>query len=168
MPVKLRLYGVFAMKLKDILSENLIKIPLLSREKRQVIEEIVDVLVEAQCIKDRNDVLKAVLEREAVMSTGVGDEVAIPHGKSEGAPGIVVALGIAKEPIEFQAMDDRPVRLIWLLVGPPDQTGPHLKALSRISRLMHRKEFRELLIASANSKDALNAIIREEEKYLEN
>jgi fructose-specific phosphotransferase system IIA component len=155
------------MKLKDILSEQLIKIPLASREKRQVIEEIVEVLVKAKCVKDRNDVLKAVLEREAVMSTGVGDEVAIPHGKSEAAPEIVVALGIAKDPIDFQSMDDRPVRLIWLLVGPPDQTGPHLKALSRISRLMHKREFREQLMDSANPKEALNAIIREEEKYLE-
>jgi mannitol/fructose-specific phosphotransferase system IIA component (Ntr-type) len=65
-------------------------------------------------------------------------------------------------------MDDRPVRLIWLLVGPPDQTGPHLKALSRISRLMHKREFREQLMASTNAKAAFEAIIREEEKYLEN
>jgi mannitol/fructose-specific phosphotransferase system IIA component (Ntr-type) len=128
---------------------------------------MVDVLVKAHRIKDREEVLKAVLDREAVMSTGVGDEVAIPHGKAEAAPEIVAALGIAREPIEFQSMDDRPVRLIWLLVGPPDQTGPHLKALSRISRLMHKREFREQLITSPNAKAALNAIIREEEKYLE-
>lgn len=156
------------MKLKDILSENLIKIHLSSQEKRPVIEEMVDLLVKSGFIKDRNDVLKAVLDREAVMSTGVGDEVAIPHGKSEAAPAIVVALGIAQRPIEFQSMDDRPVRLIWLLVGPPDQTGPHLKALSRISRLMHKPEFRQQLLTAKNSKDALNTIIREEEKYLEN
>ncbi|MDZ7290124.1 MAG: PTS sugar transporter subunit IIA [candidate division KSB1 bacterium] len=155
------------MKLKDILSENLIKIHLSSQEKRPAIEEMVDLLFQSGYIKDRNDVLKAILDREAVMSTGVGDEVAIPHGKSEAAPTIVVALGIAKKPIEFQSMDDRPVRLIWLLVGPPDQTGPHLKALSRISRLMHKREFREQLLASQNAKEALNAIIREEDKYLE-
>jgi fructose-specific phosphotransferase system IIA component len=156
------------MKLKDILSENLIKIYLSGHEKRQVIEEMVDLLAAARYIKDRNDVLKAVLDREAVMSTGVGDGVAIPHGKSEAAPSIIVALGVTKEPIEFQSMDDRPVRLIWLLVGPPDQTGPHLKALSRISRLMHKREFRDQLMASTNAKAAFEAIIREEEKYLEN
>lgn len=156
------------MKLKDILSEELIKINLSSQEKRLVIEEMVDLLVKAGCIKDRNEVLKAVLDREAVMSTGVGDGVAIPHGKSDAAPTIFVALGIAPKPVEFQSMDDRPVRLIWLLVGPPDQTGPHLKALSRISRLMHKSEFREQLLAAKNSKEALNTIIREEEKYLEN
>jgi fructose-specific phosphotransferase system IIA component len=157
-----------AMKLKDLLTENLIKIHLSSQEKRLVIEEMVDVLVKAGCIKDRGEVLKAVLDREAVMSTGVGDEVAIPHAKSEAAPSIVVALGIARKPIDFQSMDDQPVRIIWLLVGPPDQTGPHLKALSRISRLMHKPEFREQLLAAQNAKEALTAIIREEEKYLEN
>jgi fructose-specific phosphotransferase system IIA component len=157
-----------AMKLKDLLTENLIKIHLSSQEKRLVIEEMVDLLVKAGCIKDRGEVLKAVLDREAVMSTGVGDEVAIPHAKSESAPSIVVALGIARKPIDFQSMDDQPVRIIWLLVGPPDQTGPHLKALSRISRLMHKPEFREQLLAAQNSKEALTAIIREEEKYLEN
>jgi fructose-specific phosphotransferase system IIA component len=156
------------MRLKDILSENLIKIHLASQDKRRVIEEMVDLLAVAHRIKDRNDVLKAVLDREAVMSTGVGDGVAIPHGKSEAAPSITIALGVTKEPIEFQAMDDRPVKLIWLLVGPPDQTGPHLKALSRISRLMHKREFRDQLMASNTAKAALDAIIREEEKYLEN
>jgi fructose-specific phosphotransferase system IIA component len=155
------------MRLKDLLSEQVIKIPLASREKRQVIEEIVNLLAGAYAFKSRDEVLKAVLEREAIMSTGVGDEVAIPHGKSEAAPQIVVALGIAQEPIDFQSMDDRPVRLIWMLVGPPDQTGPHLKVLSRISRLMHKREFREQLMTAANSKDALAAIVREEEKYLE-
>jgi fructose-specific phosphotransferase system IIA component len=156
------------MRLKDILSENLIKIHLASQDKRHVIEEMVDLLAAAHRIKDRHDVLKAVLDREAVMSTGVGDGVAIPHGKSEAAPSIAIALGVTKEPVEFQAMDDRPVKLIWLLVGPPDQTGPHLKALSRISRLMHKREFRDQLMTSSNAKAALDAIIREEEKYLEN
>jgi len=156
------------MKLKDILAENLIKIHLTSQEKKLVIEEMVELLFQARCIKDRSDVLKAVLDREAVMSTGVGDEVAIPHGKSESAPIMTIALGIAKKPIDFQAMDDRPVRIIWMLVGPPDQTGPHLKALSRISRLMHKPEFRDQLLAAKTSKEAFNAIVREEEKYLEN
>jgi fructose-specific phosphotransferase system IIA component len=132
------------MRLKDILSENLIKIHLASQDKRHVIEEMVDLLAAANRIKDRHDVLKAVLDREAVMSTGVGDGVAIPHGKSEAAPSIAIALGVTKEPVEFQAMDDRPVKLIWLLVGPPDQTGPHLKALSRISRLMHKRELKSV------------------------
>src|SRR5262245_46203315 len=155
----------FSMKLKDILSEDLIKVPLSSREKRQVTEEMVDVLAQARRIRSKDEVLKAILEREAVMSTGVGDGVAIPHGKADAAPEIVAALGIAHAPVEFDAIDDKPVTLVWLLVGPPHQTGPHLKALSRISRLVHKPDFRERLATAMTAADAFGAISREEDKY---
>lgn len=155
------------MRLKDILSEDSIKIPLKSREKKQIIEEMVDMLANSRRIKDRAEVLKAVLDREAVMSTGVGDQIAIPHGKAEAAPEIVAGLGITNLAVDFQSIDEKPVRLVWLLVGPPNQTGPHLKALSRISRLMHKREFRDRLISSRTATEALDAIVREEEKYFE-
>jgi len=155
------------MKLQDILSEELIKVPLASREKKTAIEEMVDVLAAAKRIRDRDQVLKAILDRESVMSTGVGDGVAIPHGKAEAAPQIVAALGIARVPVDFESIDDKPVNLIWLLVGPPHQTGPHLKALSRISRLVHKRDFRERLVAATDAADAFNAINHEEEKYHE-
>jgi len=155
------------MKLKDILSEDAIKIPLNGREKKQIIEELVEMLAQARRINDQNEVLKAVLDREAVMSTGVGDQVAIPHGKAEAAPEIVAALGITRQAVDFQSIDEKPVRLVWLLVGPPNQTGPHLKALSRISRLMHKPEFRDRLIAVRTVNEALDAIVREEEKYFD-
>ncbi len=155
------------MKLVDILSEETIKIPLESEEKRAIIEELVDVLKKANKIEDRDEVLKAVLDREAIMSTGVGDGVAIPHGKSDGAGDIVAALGIARKPVDFEAIDNKPVRLIWLLVGPHGKTGPHLKALSRISRLMHKKEFRERLLRAETAEQVLGEIAKEEEKYFE-
>ncbi len=155
------------MKLRDILGEELIKIPLESTEKRKIIEEMVDILYKAGKISNRDEVLKAVLEREAVMSTGVGDGVAIPHGKANGVKDIVAALGVTREPVDFESIDEKPVRLVWLLVGPPDRTGPHLKALSRISRLMHKPDFRDQLIQSKNAHDAMEAIVREEERYFE-
>lgn len=155
------------MKLKDILSEDAIKIPLEGREKRKIIEELVEMLARARRIKNQSEVLKAVLDREAVMSTGVGDQVAIPHGKAEAAPEIVAALGITRQAVDFQSIDEKPVRLVWLLVGPPNQTGPHLKALSRISRLMHKPDFREKLLSARTVFEAMDAIAREEEKYFE-
>lgn len=151
------------MKLNEMLSEDLIKVPLAGREKRQVIEEMVEMLATAHRIKNKDEVLKAILDREALMSTGVGDGVAIPHGKATAAPEIVAALGIARAPVDFDAIDDKPVTLIWLLVGPPDQTGPHLKALSRISRLVHKRDFRERLATASSAADAFGAIRREEE-----
>jgi len=156
------------MKLRDILSEERIKIPLENTKKESIIEEMVGMIDGSIEIKNKGQLLKAVLDREAVMSTGVGDEVAIPHGKSDTVPEITAALGITKEPVDFNSLDDKPVRLIWLLVGPQDKTGPHLKALSRISRLMHKKEFRERLISTKAPGEVIDVINKEEEKYFQN
>ena len=155
------------MRLTDILSENRIKIHLANTEKDKIIEEMVGVIADSVKLENKAEVLKAVLDREAVMSTGVGDEVAIPHGKIESLNEIIAALGITKDPIDFNSLDDKPVRLIWLLIGPQDKTGPHLKALSRISRLMHKKEFRDRLIQTAVPRDAIKVIDSEEKKYFE-
>lgn len=155
------------MRLTDILTENRIKIPLEHTEKEQVIEELVDLIDSSTKLNNKGQILKAVLDREAVMSTGVGDEVAIPHGKSDGVQDILAALGIARTPIDFQSLDQKPVRLIWLLVGPQEKTGAHLKALSRISRLMHKQDFRQRLIATRAPNEAIDVIHSEEEKYFE-
>lgn len=155
------------MKLRDILSEERIKIPLENTIKEKIIGEMVELIDKSQKIRNKSQILKAVLDREAVMSTGVGDEVAIPHGKADGVEDIAAALGITKEPVDFNSLDEKPVRLVWLLVGPQDKTGPHLKALSRISRLMHKKHFREKLIKTTNPKDMIEAITSEEERFFE-
>ena len=152
------------MNLTDILSRETVVLPLRKVNKIDIIEHLVQILDNANKINDLNKVLKAVLDREAVMSTGVGEGVAIPHGKSDAAPNIVAALGIADKPVDFDAIDQQPVQLIWLLVGPPGKTGQHLKALSRISRLMHRSDFRNRLIAATSEEAALEEIANEEEK----
>lgn len=154
------------MRLSEILREDTIKVPLAGREKYEIIEELVDLLARTDKIRDREQVLQAVCDREAVMSTGVGDGVAIPHGKSEGAPNIVVALGIAENPVDFEAVDDKPVSLVWLLVGPPGKTGSHLKALSRISRLMHNEQLRQELSAARSPDEAMETLLREEENLI--
>ncbi|HPG40809.1 MAG TPA: PTS sugar transporter subunit IIA [bacterium] len=153
------------MNLCDLLSKEVIRIPLKNTEKNQIIEEMVDLLAQNNKLKDRNMVLEAVLDRERVMSTGMGDGVAIPHAKSDGVETLVIAFGITIKDVDFKSIDEKPVRLIFLLVGPVDQTGPHLKALSRISRLMHRKEFRDRLANARNSEEVIEAITREEQKY---
>jgi len=156
------------MKLTDILVEDRVKIPLENTEKTKIIEEMVTLIDGSRPLKNREQILKAVLDREAVMSTGVGDEIAIPHGKSDGVDDIVAALGVTREPVNFNSLDNRPVRLVWLLVGPQDKTGPHLKALSRISRLMHKKELREKLIKTQRPEDVMDVISGEENSFSEN
>lgn len=155
------------MKLMDILTEDRVKIPLENTDKEKIIDEMVMLIDRSAKLKDKDQILKAVLDREAVMSTGVGDEIAIPHGKSDGVDDIIAALGITKEPVNFDSLDNKPVRLVWLLVGPQDKTGPHLKALSRISRLMHKKEFRDRLISTSNPKDIIKVIGTEEDKFFQ-
>jgi fructose-specific phosphotransferase system IIA component len=153
------------MKLKDLLSKDIIRIPLENQGKSKIIEELVDILYESKRISDKDAVLKAVLDREAVMSTGMGDGVAIPHAKSDSVDELIAAFGITSEPVDFESIDGKPVRMIFLLVGPTDQTGPHLKALSRISRLMHREDFRQKLAVSQTSDQVIEAIEAEERKY---
>ncbi len=155
------------MKLSEILTNDLVIIPLKNHEKDNIIKEMVDHLFNKKKIGSRDKILRAILDREKVMSTGVGDHVAIPHGKAEGVKDIVASLGITDSDVDFHSIDNKPVRLIFLLVGPPDKTGPHLKALSRISRLMHREEFRNKLLKSTTAAEVMNIIASEEERYFE-
>jgi|Deesub1362B_J571_1020462.scaffolds.fasta_scaffold05652_4 fructose-specific phosphotransferase system IIA component len=155
------------MRLVDLLSENVIKVPLERTDKVGVIEELIDLLEKSGKVKDKESVLKAVLEREKVMSTGVGDGVAIPHGKADGVEDVVAAFGISHKDIDFQSIDEKPVRLVFLLVAPPNATGPHLKALSRVSRLLNKKEFRDRLLRAKTPAEVLELIQEEEKVYFE-
>ncbi|MBN1998043.1 PTS sugar transporter subunit IIA [candidate division KSB1 bacterium] len=154
------------MRLSEILSEELISISLQQTEKISIIHELVDILDRAKKLKDRDAVLEAVLKREDIMSTGMGDGVAIPHAKTKGVDDLVAAFGISRKGVDFQSIDQQPVKLVFLMVSPPEQTGPHLKALSRISRLMHRKSFRDLLTQAKSSAQIIDAITQEEQQYL--
>ena len=135
------------MRLTEIIDESCIKIPLQKRSKRGLIKEMVDLLADAGKIadKEKDNVLKSILEREKLMSTGVGKGVAIPHAKSDGVDRLMAAFGKTAEDIDFQALDNKPVRLIFLLVGPEENPSLHIKALSRISRLTSHKRFRQKL-----------------------
>ena len=106
--------------------------------------------------------LDAVLEREATRTTGIGNGLAIPHGKCSGTDHLVMAIGRPQQPIDFQAIDGRPVNLIWLLATPPDKTGPHIHALARISRLMTIDKFRQALSESHTPQEMFDAIVKQE------
>ena len=118
------------MRLTDILKPEQIKVPLASKEKKAAINELVDVLVQAQLIKDAGLVLASVLEREATRTTGVGHGLAIPHSKCAGVSKLSMAIGKPREPIDFQSIDGQPVFVIVLLVSPPEQTGAHIQCLA--------------------------------------
>lgn len=124
------------MILTQILQPTCVKVPLTSKNKEDAIEELVNCLADNNLVTDRGGAFEAVMARESTRSTGIGSGIAIPHGKCPAVKELVMAIGIAAEPIEFESIDNKPVTIIILLVSPPDQTGPHIQALARISRLM--------------------------------
>jgi len=154
------------MKLGEILDESLIKIPIENIEKKAIIKEMIDVLDGSGKIKEKESVLQAVLEREQMMSTGIGNGVAIPHGKSAGSEDLIVSLGITSEEVDFEALDNKPVRIVFLLTGPQTASNLHIKMLSRISRLLNQSSFRNKLIECQNPKEVME-VIEEEEKHLD-
>lgn len=133
------------MLLTDLLTIDRIIIPLKESSKDGVLRELVHA-VTSNVVQEPEEVLRAVLEREAVLSTGIGNGVAIPHGKSAAVPELLMAAGRTAEPIDFDSLDGQPVRLLFMLVGPETAAGPHIKALSRISRLVRQESVREQLI----------------------
>jgi fructose-specific phosphotransferase system IIA component len=138
------------MILTQILHPNCVKVPLENKEKEAAITELVDLLDNNGLLTDRNVVLDAVLKRERLRSTGTGAGIAIPHGKCDAVRELVMAIGIAREPIEFDSIDEKPVTLVILLVSPTRQTGPHIQALAAISRVMLNEEFRQKLKNAAS------------------
>jgi fructose-specific phosphotransferase system IIA component len=131
------------MNLLDILSPNAIKVPLEATDKKAAIFELIDVLDEADLINDAKTLRKVVWDREQQRSTGIGQGLAIPHGKSKCSKELVMAVGRPASPIEFDAVDKKPVQLIVLLASPPDKTSEHIQALGKISRLMAQDDVRE-------------------------
>jgi mannitol/fructose-specific phosphotransferase system IIA component (Ntr-type) len=153
------------MRLTEILKPQNIKIPLAAGNKTDAITELVQLLAGNGDIGDPKKVLESVLEREATRTTGIGNGLAIPHGKTNGTTGLAMAIGKPAVPIDFQAIDGRPVTIIWLLSSPPDKTGPHIHALARISRLMTIDKFRQALNAAASGQQMFD-IIQQQENQL--
>jgi fructose-specific phosphotransferase system IIA component len=146
------------MQLSKLLTADRIRVPLEATEKTAVITELIDVLAGTGALTDRDAALQAVLKREAERTTGIGYGLAIPHGKSDGCERLVMAAGKPAQPVDFQSLDQRPVTFVVLLVSPPDQTGPHIQALAKISRLMNIEEFRTAVDTANTAADLYAAI----------
>jgi fructose-specific phosphotransferase system IIA component len=152
------------MRLTDILLTDYIKAPLGAKDRDQAIKTLVDVLNDNDVITDKESTFKAVLEREKIMTTGVGNGIAIPHCKDTACPNFAVALGIHPQGVNFESIDKKNVHIIFLLVGPENNPGLHIKLLSRISRLMSNEELRASLMKCKSADEAIE-LIEEEENY---
>lgn len=155
------------MKICDILTEKHIKAEIDSENKEAVINELVSLLEDDKSVRDLNEIKESVLEREEIMSTGVGKGFAIPHAKTGAVKGIVACFARTSKLIDFDALDGEPVNLIFLLVGEDNLVGPHIKLLSRISRMMNKDEFREALQNASSPNEIYKIFDEEEKKYIE-
>ena len=152
------LYDWDVMILTQILKPDCIKAPPAGQDKESVITELVDLLDKSGQLIDRDSVLQAVLAREQARSTGIGSGVAIPHGKCTGISELTMAIGIIKDGLEFDSIDEKPVTIVVLLASPSDRTGPHIQALARISRLMLDAGFKDKLENAASAEEVYELI----------
>lgn len=152
------------MKIMDFLDKKAIKLDIQATEKEDALKELVDVLAEAHEIGDKKSIVKSLVERESLGSTGIGQGIAIPHGKTDRVKELVAVLGISPKGVNFEALDGEPVYIFFLLVAPKDTAGPHLKALAQISRLLRDTYFCDLLRRCKSPDEIYDLIQREEDK----
>lgn len=151
------------MNLIEILDERAISLALDGTSMEEIVGELVDVLAATGVILDREVVIRDILRREEVMSTGIGGGIAIPHAQSKGAAKLAVALGRGRRDVDFNALDGRPVQLFFLVVGP-EERGGYIRVLARISRLLYSGELQRRLTQAKTAADAMELIQAEEER----
>jgi PTS system nitrogen regulatory IIA component len=154
-----------SVKIAEILDPAAIVAELKGTTKKDVLAELTEALVAARPSLNRDEVIRVLLERERLGSTGIGDGVAIPHGKLKHLDHQLIAFGLSRKGVDFDAMDGKPARLFFLLIAPEDSVGIHLKTLARISKLLKASQVRDRLQAAGN-RQQIHDIIAEEEENL--
>ena len=152
------------MKIMDFLNKKAITADLKATDKDGVIKELVELLANAGDIDNKEEMIKAVLAREGLGSTGIGQGIGIPHAKTPNVKSLVAAFGLSQKGVNFDSLDGEPVHIFFLLVAPEESAGPHLKSLARISRMLKDKYFRDLLKKAKDEKEVLHIIQEEDAK----
>ncbi len=152
------------MKIMDFLNPDAVSASIKSTTKKDAIGELVDILVKAGEVKGKDELVRILMSRETLGSTGIGQGVGIPHGKSPNVKKLTAAFGLSKEGIDFESLDGELTHIFFLLVAPEESAGPHLKALARISRLLKDKYFRDTLLNAKDEKDIIKIIKSEDSK----
>jgi nitrogen PTS system EIIA component len=153
------------MRLSEILDvENIIP-DLKARDKKGALEELAGTVVSTRQSLEKNSLVKVLLERERLGSTGIGDGVAIPHGKFHGIDEPIISFGRSIKGLDFESMDGQPVFLFFLLVAPENSTSVHLKALARIAKILKNSSFRKMLMELPSRKELYQTIIQNDEEF---
>lgn len=143
------------MNLITLLQPNHVAVNIAAPDKETLIDMLIDMVSDHPHVLDVDAVKKAVLEREAMMSTGVGKGLALPHAKTPAVGGMVGALVTTTQPVDFGALDNEPVRIVFLLLGKLDSKSLHVRILSRVSRVMNREEVRKQILAAKSAEELL-------------
>lgn len=146
------------MSLAELISPEVVKVPLAGKTKNEVIRELVQLLLDAGRIPQLESVYDALLAREALGSTGLEQGIAVPHAKTPAVRELTAAIGIAPKGIDFQAVDGQPSRLFFLLLAPPDKSGPHIQALAEIARLAQSPTFLRLLASATSAREVVTLL----------
>ena len=149
----------------DLLQDDLVIEEIKATDKIGVIREFAGILQATGRVTDAEALVRVLLERESLGSTGIGDGVAIPHGKLNFISNMVVAFGRSSRGVDFQSLDAKPVYLFFLLVTPDNKPGDHLKALARISRILKNPDLRENLKRTSDRQELKRLIYEEDSKY---
>ncbi|NQT95376.1 MAG: PTS sugar transporter subunit IIA [Candidatus Omnitrophica bacterium] len=150
------------MKIMDFLDKDAIIVDLKGTKKEEIIKELVALLANTHKINKKDNLVKTLMAREALGSTGIGQGIGIPHAKSDVVKELIAVLGISHKGVDFDSLDGEPTYIFFLLVAPEDAAGPHLKALARISRILKDKYLRDSLIAAKDKEAALKIISQED------
>jgi nitrogen PTS system EIIA component len=150
------------MKIVDLLNSNRILPSLTATTKRGVLEELADALVKGVDNLDRDKVVEVLLEREGLGSTGIGDNIAIPHGKLPNIDNLILCFGRSLQGINFDSMDGKPTHLFFLLMAPENSIGLHLKTLAKISRMLKDSSFRQNLMKAQDAEGLMRLLVSED------
>ena len=144
------------MALLDLISPEVIKIPIISKTKGEIIRELIEILKDAGQITEIETVYEAVLKREQLGSTGLENGIAVPHAKTDAVKSITISIGIAPNGVDFDALDGKSSYLFFLMLAPTDKSGPHIEILSEIARITQSRSFCTLLINSRSAEEVVN------------
>ncbi len=152
------------MKITDILDPKAIAIDVQSTDKEGVLQELVAHLSKVKDVGDKKAIVKSLIERENLGSTGIGQGIAIPHGKTDKVKELSACLGISRNGVNFDSLDGELVYIFFLLIAPKNSAGPHLKALAKVSRLLRDNYFCDLIRKSDSETAVYDLVVKEEER----
>ena len=145
------------MKISDVLYKDAIIVDLKAKDKKGVLEEMAAPVARIAKVSQA-ELVRVLMEREQLGSTGIGGGIGIPHGKLRGLDKLILGFGLSRKGIDFDSMDRRPANIFFLLITPENSTGVHLKLLARISRLLKNEEFKEKLFQISDAEELLDEI----------